>query len=168
MPANLKTLVVPRKIPHILCTGYLCTKEGSDSLKTLAGDVHIERRNFDENLNYPEQKVVTIGQFKMGLTRGHQATPWGQASSALLQRRLDVDILILGHARMTEAFEHETAFYINPGSAAGAHNALETNVILPSLLMDIKASTVVLIVYGFYLLEESEKKKKERFQRKKS
>ena len=48
--------------------------------------------------NYPDQKVVTVGNFRMGLTHGHQVVPWGDIESlALIQRQLDVDILITGH-----------------------------------------------------------------------
>lgn len=62
-----------------------------------------------------------------GLIHGHQVIPWGDmASLALLQRQFDVDILISGHTHKFEAFEHENKFYINPGSATGAYNALET------------------------------------------
>lgn len=39
---------MPGKIQHILCTGNLCTKETYDYLKTLAGDVHIVRGDFDD------------------------------------------------------------------------------------------------------------------------
>uniref|UniRef100_A0A8C5YNF9 Vacuolar protein sorting-associated protein 29 n=1 Tax=Marmota marmota marmota TaxID=9994 RepID=A0A8C5YNF9_MARMA len=48
LPAKFKKLLVPGKIQHILCTGNLCTKESYDYLKTLAGDVHIVRGDFDE------------------------------------------------------------------------------------------------------------------------
>nr|XP_061843421.1 vacuolar protein sorting-associated protein 29 isoform X1 [Nerophis lumbriciformis] len=148
LPAKFKKLLVPGKIQHILCTGNLCTKESYDYLKTLAGDVHIVRGDFDENLNYPEQKVVTVGQFKIGLIHGHQVIPWGDmASLALLQRQLDVDILISGHTHKFEAFENENKFYINPGSATGAYTALESNIIPSFVLMDIQASTVVTYVY---------------------
>uniref|UniRef100_A0A8C5J6M1 Vacuolar protein sorting-associated protein 29 n=1 Tax=Junco hyemalis TaxID=40217 RepID=A0A8C5J6M1_JUNHY len=117
LPAKFKKLLVPGKIQHILCTGNLCTKDTYDYLKTLAGDVHVVRGDFDENLNYPEQKVVTVGQFRIGLIHGHQA------------------------------FEHENKFYINPGSATGAYHALENNIIPSFVLMDIQASTVVTYVY---------------------
>lgn len=70
--------------------------------------------------------MVTVGQFKIGLIHGHQVIPWGDmASLALLQRQLDVDILISGHTHKFEAFENENKFYINPGSATGAYCALE-------------------------------------------
>lgn len=98
LPAKFKKLLVPGRIHHILCTGNLCTKESFDYLKTLANDVHIVRGDFDEvkvcifplvyccalqpirlfglpqNLNYPEQKVVTVGQFRIGLSHGHQVS----------------------------------------------------------------------------------------------
>jgi predicted phosphodiesterase len=57
----------------------LCTKESYDYLKTLANDVHIVRGDFDENTAWPEQKVVSVGQFKIGLCHGHQLVPWGDA-----------------------------------------------------------------------------------------
>lgn len=39
-----------------------------------------------QNLNYPEQKVVTVGQFRIGLSHGHQVVPWGDTESlALIQ-----------------------------------------------------------------------------------
>ena len=79
-----------------------------------------------QNMNYPEQKVVTVGQFRVGLCHGHQVVPWGDTESlAILQRQLDVDILITGHTHKFEAFEHESKFFINPGSATGAYNALD-------------------------------------------
>lgn len=147
LPAKFKKLLVPGRIQHILCTGNLCTKESYDYLKTLASDVHVVRGDFDEvtlchlfvltieqvqsfvsqNLNYPEQKVVTVGQFRIGLCHGHQVVPWGDPESlALIQRQLDVDILISGHTHKFEAYEHENKFYINPGSATGAYNPLDT------------------------------------------
>lgn len=42
----------------------------------------------------------------------------------MLQRQMDVDILITGHTHKFEAFERDNKFFINPGSATGAFNAL--------------------------------------------
>ena len=89
LPAKFKKLLVPGRIQHILCTGNLCTKETVDYLKTLASDVHVVRGDFEENTNYPEQKVVTVGQFRIGVCHGHQVVPWGdQESLALINRFL--------------------------------------------------------------------------------
>ena len=148
LPPKFKKLLMPGKIQHILCTGNLCTKESYDYLKGLASDVHVTRGDFDENTSYPEQKTVTVGQFKIGLCHGHQIVPWGDMESlALLQRQLDVDVLITGHTHKFEAFEHEGKFYINPGSATGAFQPLESEVTPSFVLMDIQSSMVVTYVY---------------------
>jgi len=150
LPSKFKKLLVPGRIQHILCTGNLCTKESFDYLKTLANDVHIVRGDFDENTAWPEQKVVSVGQFKIGLCHGHQLVPWGDADAlATINRQLDCDILITGHTHKFEAYEQENKFYVNPGSITGAYNALDNgNQIIPSfILMDIQSATVVTYVY---------------------
>lgn len=74
--------------------------------------------------------------------------PWGDTESlALVQRQLDVDILISGHTHKFEAFEHENKFYINPGSATGAYNPLDSSVTCSFVILDIQQSTVVAYVY---------------------
>ncbi len=78
-----------------------------------------------QNPSYPETKLVTIGNFKIGLCHGHQVVPWGdQAAIALLQRQLDVDIMVTGHTHKFEAFELGDKFFVNPGSATGAYSGL--------------------------------------------
>jgi len=70
--------------------------------------------------------VVTIGQFNIGLYHGHQIVPWGDEENlALVQRELEVDILITGHTHKFNAFEKDGKFFINPGSATGAYSSLE-------------------------------------------
>lgn len=108
----------------------------------------IQNVSLSQNTNYPDQKVVTVGQFRIGLTHGHQVVPWGDPDQlAIIQRRLNVDILISGHTHKFEAYEHENKFYINPGSATGAFHPLERNVIPSFVLMDIQSSVVVTYVY---------------------
>ncbi|EDV21722.1 Vacuolar protein sorting-associated protein 29 [Trichoplax sp. H2] len=148
LPNKFKKLLVPGKIKHILCTGNLCNKETYDYLKNLASDVHVVKGDFDENASYPDQKVITVGQFRIGLCHGHQIVPWGDIESlALVQRQLDVDILITGHTHKFEAFEHENKFYINPGSATGAYSPIESDAAPSFALMDIQSATVVTYVY---------------------
>jgi putative phosphoesterase len=48
----------------------------------------------------------------------------------MLQRQMDVDILITGHTHKFEAFERDNKFFINPGSATGAFNALNRFALL--------------------------------------
>lgn len=69
--------------------------------------------------------MVNVGQFKVGLCHGHQVIPWGDPESlALLQRQLDVDVLVFGHTHKFDAFELGNKFFLNPGSATGAFNPL--------------------------------------------
>lgn len=71
---------------------------------------------------------MTIGQFKIGLCHGHQIVPWGDREAlGILQRQLDVDVLITGHTHKFLAFKHKEsyeAFFINPGSATGSYSGL--------------------------------------------
>jgi putative phosphoesterase len=106
----------------VLCTGNLTTKEQYDELRGLAPNIHVVRGDFDDDPTFPESKVIQIGQFKVGLIHGHQVVPWGDANSlAMIQRQLDVDILISGHTQKNEVSEHEGKWFINPGSITGAY-----------------------------------------------
>ncbi|NXH36484.1 VPS29 protein, partial [Myiagra hebetior] len=160
---KFKELLLPRKIQHTLCTGNLCTKESSDCLRTLAGDIHLVRGD-SESLNYPKENVITVGQFRTGLIHGHQVIPWGDtASLELLLRQLDVDIHLLGHTHRFEAFERGKKFSINLGSATGASSALERNINPSFMMMDIQASMVV--TYVFQLIEDGRKVERKEFRK---
>lgn len=39
---------VPGKIQQIICTGNVCDKETYDYLRTVAGDVHVVKGDYDE------------------------------------------------------------------------------------------------------------------------
>nr|CAN73083.1 hypothetical protein VITISV_025143 [Vitis vinifera] len=61
---------------------------------------------------------LSLRQFKLGLRHGHRVIPWGDLDSlAVLQRQLDVDILVTGHTHRFTAYKHEGGVVINPGSA---------------------------------------------------
>jgi len=148
IPQKFKKLLVPGKIQHILCTGNLCSKDVQDYLRTLASDIHFVRGDFDENTTFPEVKVLTIGQFKIGISHGHQIVPWSDRESrGILQRQLDVDILVTGNTHSFEAYEFNSKFFINPGSATGAFSALTMNPVASFVLLDIQGSTVISYVY---------------------
>jgi vacuolar protein sorting-associated protein 29 len=151
LPKEFKELLVPNKIHHILSTGNLCTKETYDYLKTIAPDIHVVKGDFDENTTYPDEKVITIGSFKFGLTHGHQIVPWGDKEAlAMLQRRLDCDVLITGHTHDFKAFEYDDKFFLNPGSATGAYYSALSSVgnVTPSfVLMDVQENLIVSYIY---------------------
>ncbi|TNN05228.1 Vacuolar protein sorting-associated protein isoform 2 [Schistosoma japonicum] len=143
-----KTLLAPGKIQHILCTGNLTSKHMLDYLKLICGDVHVVKGDFDEGLDFPLTKVLSVGNFKIGLIHGHQVVPWGdQKSLAMLQRELNVDILISGHTHKFEAYEYAGHFYINPGSATGAYSPFEKNPQPSFVLLDIQETVIQLYIY---------------------
>ena len=158
LPMKFKKLLVPGRIQHILCTGNLCSKESYEYLRTLANDVHVVRGDYDDHLGYPvspEQKVVTIGQFRIGLCHGHQIIPWSGSTHEVtdghshLQRQLDVDILVTGHTHEFDAYELHGRLFVNPGSATGAFNTRTGGPSTPSfVLMDLQAENVVIYVYS--------------------
>merc|ERR1711916_217827 len=151
IPDKFKQLLVPNKLQHVLCTGNLCTKEVYDYFKTLAPDVHVVKGDFDENVNYPEQKVVTIGQLQIGLCHGHQVVPWGDPEAlAIMLRQLDVDILITGHTHKFKAYEYEKKVIINPGSATGAFSSFTSNIVPSFVLLDIQGPKVITYVYELH------------------
>ncbi|KAG5536657.1 hypothetical protein RHGRI_024170 [Rhododendron griersonianum] len=160
LPPKFKSMLVPGKIQHIICTGNLCIKEVHDYLKTICSDLQITQGEYDEETRYPETKTLTIGQFKLGVCHGHQrltslfpiyrlkVIPWGDLDSlAMLQRQLDVDILVTGHTHQFTAYKHEAGVVINPGSATGAYSSVTCDVNPSFVLMDIDATRVVVYVY---------------------
>lgn len=69
----------------------------------LAPNVHVVRGDFEESTSFPESKVVQIGQFRVGLTHGHQIVPWGDPNAlAMAQRQLGADILVSGHTHRNQ------------------------------------------------------------------
>ncbi|KAI3670007.1 hypothetical protein L6452_41565 [Arctium lappa] len=147
-PTKFKSMLVPGKIQHIICTGNLCIKEVHDYLKSLTPNLHITRGEYDEDARYPEIETLTIEQFKLGLSHGHQVVPWGDFDSlAMVQRQLDVDILVSGHSHRFMVYKHEMGMVINPGSATGSYSSMTYDVNPSIVLMDIDGLRVVVYVY---------------------
>ncbi|KAF1582259.1 UNVERIFIED_CONTAM: Vacuolar protein sorting-associated protein 29, partial [Eudyptes robustus] len=149
LPAKFRKLLVPNKMQHVLATGNLCTRATMDYLKSLASDVHVIRGDFDDCLTFPNDKIITLGQFRIGLIHGHQIIPWGDAGATeLLARQMNVDILITGHSHACEIKEKDGVFYVNPGSATGAYTPMAEEEVVPSfVLLDIQPNLVVAYLY---------------------
>lgn len=148
IPEKFRRMLLPNKMQHVLCTGNLTTKEQYDELRALAPNVHVVRGDFDDSSTFPEQKVVQIGQFKIGLIHGHQVVPWGDPHSlAIVQRQMDVDILISGHTHKNELSDFEGKWFINPGSITGAYSTITPDVVPSFMLLAIQGPRVVAYVY---------------------
>jgi putative phosphoesterase len=87
-------------------------------------------------LNFFSHKIVVPG-LNLGVV----------PALATINRQLDCDILITGHTHKFEAYEHESRFYVNPGSITGAYSPLDPALTPSFILMDIQSATVVTYVY---------------------
>ncbi|KAK0544574.1 Vacuolar protein sorting-associated protein 29 [Tilletia horrida] len=125
LPQRFKKLLVPGKIQQIICTGNVCDKETFDYLRTVAGDVHVVKGDFDENPHFPQSLTIHHPPLRIGVLHGHQVIPLGDPDAlAALARAMDVDILLSGGTHRFDAFEVEGRFFVNPGSATGAWNSV--------------------------------------------
>ncbi|KAG0152546.1 hypothetical protein CROQUDRAFT_649982 [Cronartium quercuum f. sp. fusiforme G11] len=121
LPIKFKKLLVPGKIGQIVCTGNVCDRETWEYLRSIAPDVRGVRGDFDETPNLPPSLTLQHGSLRIGVLHGHQIVPLGDTESlAAAARKLDVDVLVTGATHRFEAFEFESKFFINPGSATGA------------------------------------------------
>ena len=150
IPAKFKEMLVPNKVQHVLCTGNLGNKETVDWVKGLSSNIHIVSGDFDLDATLPDNKVVTIGDWRLGLVHGHQVIPWNdQEALANYARMLDVDILVYGHTHADAVIKVEGRFVINPGSATGAYSALTDNNVPGFILMAFSGRQITVYVYHY-------------------
>lgn len=173
IPEKFKRMLVPNKMQHVICTGNLGSHEQYEMLRNLAPNVTVVAGDFEYftppntssaqqqqqqmspqsqssgcGSNFPETKVVQVGQFRIGVVHGHQVVPWGDHMSlAMYRRKLDVDILVSGHTHKNEVHEHEGFWHINPGSVTGSFSSLTPNATPSFILLAIQGAKVVCYVY---------------------
>ena len=95
---------------------------------------------------------MKIGDLKFGLVHGHTVIPWGDINSlGMVQRQMDVDVLISGHTHEFRTYAYEDKLLINPGSATGAYSSKESSTTPSFCLFDVDASKVRQ-VYRHFLL----------------
>lgn len=109
-------MLVPNKMQHVICTGNI--GDYLNEFCSLAPNVHAVAGDYDPlEYNFPETKVVQVGQFRIGIIHGHQILPFGSADAeARWRRKLNVDILIRGNSHKNEVEIHEGCYHINPVS----------------------------------------------------
>jgi vacuolar protein sorting-associated protein 29 len=112
--------------------------------------VQIVKGDFDDG-NYPETKVITMHNWKIGVCHGHQVVPWGDKEAlGMLQRQLDVDVCVTGHTHKMGVDTHEGCLLINPGSATGAYSGLLSEVLPSFCLLDVQDSKLTVYVYELH------------------
>ena len=144
---QFKTILIPNKLQHVLSLGNIGSRESYDWLKSLSNDFHSVRGDFDEG-DMPDKKVVTIGEFKIGMIHGHQILPWGNTESlSAIQRELDCDILLSGNTHEVNVKVLENKLYINPGSISGAFSSCIADPSPSFVLMVLQGSEAIIYVY---------------------
>ena len=144
---QFKTILIPNKLQHVLSLGNIGSRESYDWLKSLSNDFHSVKGDFDEG-DMPEKKVVTIGEFKIGMIHGHQILPWGNHDAlSTIQRELDCDILLSGQTHEIGVKVLDNKLYINPGSISGAFSNCVADPSPSFVLMVLQGTEAIIYLY---------------------
>merc|ERR1711907_674835 len=150
IPEKFKDLLVPNKVQNVICTGNVGSKEMTDYLKGLSDNFYMVKGDYDDNQQLPENKVITIGKFKVGIVHGHQIVPWGDDEAlANYARELDCDILVSGHTHQHKINSVGGKFFVNPGSATGAYSSFKTETYPSFILLGILSNSIKAFIYEY-------------------
>ena len=128
--------------------GNIGSVESYDWLKSLSNDFHCVKGDYDEG-DYPEKKVVQIGEFKIGMIHGHQILPWGSVDAlASVQRELGCDILLSGHTHIFGINNKDGKFFLNPGSISGSFSSINPCPSPSFILMVLMGEEATIYVYA--------------------
>ena len=152
---QFKAILIPNKLQHVLSLGNIGSRESYDWLRSLSNDFHSVKGDFDDG-DMPEKKLVTIGEFKIGMIHGHQVLPLGDVESlSCIARGLDCDIFISGNTHQVGVKVLDNKLYINPGSISGAFSNMISDP-SPSFVLMVLTGTEA-IVYLYVLNDRTQK-----------
>ena len=152
---QFKTILIPNKLQHVLSLGNIGSRESYDWLRSLSNDFHSVKGDFDTG-DMPEKKIVTIGEFRIGMIHGHQILPLGDAEAlSSVARELDCDIFISGNTHQISVKVLDNKLYINPGSISGAFSNVVSDP-SPSFILMVLTGTEA-IVYLYVLNDRTQK-----------
>ena len=153
---HFKSLLSPNKINHVLCLGNMGSKESYDWLKSLSNDFHCVKGDYDLDDALLDQKVIQIGEFKIGIIHGHQVLPAGDIDSlSNIQRQLGCNILLSGYTHELSIKVKDNVLFINPGSISGAFSpSIKDNS--PSFIL-LALQGDIAIIYSYIFNNENKK-----------
>lgn len=152
---NIKSILSKKKFSKILSTGSVGSKETLDWLNSLCKEntsrnIHIVKSESDEESNYPENKVIQIGNFNIALINGCQITPWDDVEELqTFQKSLNADILISGFTNKLQVRNVNGVYFLNPGSLSGAFSPLANDSNPSFMLMMVESDVAILYSYVF-------------------
>jgi len=118
IPPPFKKLLGQR-VSQLLCTGNLCQRSAEDLVRSFAINSHFVKGDQDTAVDFPEHRIVRIGDWSIGLVHGHQIVPWGEVGSlSNFARGLGADVLVYGHSHRMEVRSSEDATTVNNAAAA--------------------------------------------------
>jgi vacuolar protein sorting-associated protein 29 len=140
-------MLVPGKMQHVICTGNV-GNEQYEELRDLAPNLHVVAGDYDVPGQFAEDRIVRVGDFRIGVLHGHQIIPY-KSKDALnrMRRKMHCDILISGHTHSNMVEEMDGCYHINPGSITGAYSSITPNVTPSFVLLAIQGPKVVCYVY---------------------
>ena len=144
---QFKTILIPNKLQHVLSLGNIGSRESYDWLRSLSNDFHSVKGDFDTG-DMPEKKIVTIGEFRIGMIHGHQILPLGDAEAlSSVARELDCDIFISGNTHQISVKVLDNKLYINPGSISGAFSNVVSDPSSSFILMVLTGTEAIVYLY---------------------
>ena len=152
---QFKAILIPNKLQHVLSLGNIGSQESYDWLRSLSNDFHGVKGDYDTG-DMPEKKLVTIGEFKIGMIHGHQVLPLGDVESLSgIARELDCDIFISGNTHQIGVQVLDNKLFINPGSISGAFSNFVADP-SPSFILMVLTGTEA-IIYLYVLNDRTQK-----------
>ena len=152
---QFKAILIPNKLQHVLSLGNIGSRESYDWLRSLSNDFHGVKGDYDTG-DMPEKKLVTIGEFKIGMSHGHQVLPLGDVESLSgIARELDCDIFISGNTHQIGVQVLDNKLFINPGSISGAFSNFVADP-SPSFILMVLTGTEA-IIYLYVLNDRTQK-----------
>ena len=74
-----------------------------------------------DSLSLPEEEVIEINQYRVGIIHGHQVEPRGNLNGLYyIASKLKANILLNGHTHIPLFTYYRGVYFLNPGSAGGA------------------------------------------------
>ncbi|CBH18481.1 vacuolar sorting protein, putative [Trypanosoma brucei gambiense DAL972] len=164
IPKVFTQMFTPGRIQLVLITGNVGCREMYDYFRSIVPDVYCAKGEFDScwwpNVNskhasdtdklLQDTHVINVESLRIGLIHGHQAIPCGDRDMlAMLQRKLDVDVLVSGATHNNKVFEFGGHLFVNPGSITGAFTTRRLDVVPTFVLLDIQDKKVTSFSYAY-------------------
>lgn len=151
---NIKSILSKKKFSKILSTGSIGSKETLEWLNSLCKEnpsrnIHIVKSESDEEIDYPDNKIIQIGNFNIGLINGFQITPWDDIQELYtIHKSLKTDILISGFTNKMQVKNYNGNYFLNPGSLSGAFSPLLNDSNPSFMSMIIEGDNAILYSYS--------------------